>query len=61
MIHSQNPEENCGCDKFGDETLRNGCNNFKSLYWNNPQVHYEETTCPPELVASPPCWAQNGN
>ena len=60
MIHSGNPDENCDCNRFQDSTLRNGCYNFKSLYWNNPQVYYEETQCPPELEASPPCWNQNG-
>ena len=58
MIHSQNPDENCNCDALQDHTLRAGCNNFKSLYWNNPEVDYEElSSCPPELEKSPPCWA----
>jgi len=61
MIHSQNPSENCDCSKFADQTLKNGCSNFKSLMWNNPQVQYEElASCPDELQASPPCWEQNG-
>jgi len=61
MIHSSDPKENCDCDQIHDTVLKNGCNNFKSLGWNNPQVYYEETDCPPELATSPPCWSQNGN
>ena len=60
MIHSQNPSENCDCSKFNDVTLRNGCENFKSLGWNNPDVDYEEVDCPAELAKSPPCWEDNG-
>lgn len=36
MINGQNPESNCNCNAIQDGTLRAGCNNFKSLYWNNP-------------------------
>ena len=61
MIRSQNPDENCNCDDFNDETLKNGCKNFKSLYWNNPEVDYEEIDCPAELKTTPPCWHDNGD
>ena len=38
MINSQNPDENCNCEIFPDQTLKDGCNNFRGLYWNNPTV-----------------------
>jgi len=60
MINSQNPDENCDCDAFDSDTLRDGCNNFKSLYWNNPTVSYEEVNCPDELNRLN-CWEENGN
>lgn len=61
MIHSQDPSQNCDCNRFNDQTLKDGCNNFKALQWNNPQVSYEElSSCPDELVKSPPCWEDNG-
>lgn len=60
MIHSQNPDENCDCTVFNDAVLQKGCENFKSLYWNNPDVDYEVVDCPPELASAPPCWEQNG-
>lgn len=55
MIDSQNPDENCDCSLFMDPVLRDGCENFKGLYWNNPQVSYEEVTCPEELSRTF-CW-----
>lgn len=61
MIRSQDPNENCDCEVFPDDTLKNGCNNFRALNWNNPSVQYEELEdCPAELKASPPCWEANG-
>jgi len=45
----------CNCGKFKNSVLKAGCNNFKSLGWNNPTVTYKSVTCPPELVAAPPC------
>jgi len=60
MIHSQDPGQNCDCNRFSDKTLRDGCNNFKSLGWNNSGVNYEQVDCPSELAMSPPCWNQNG-
>jgi len=36
MIGSQDPEINCDCSLFNDQTLRKGCENFYSLYWDNP-------------------------
>ena len=60
MIGSPNPEQNCNCGEFKDITLRNGCENFLSLGWNNPEVQYEEVECPDELKKSPPCWKDNG-
>ena len=42
--------------------MRNGCKNFRSLNWDNPDVDYEELdSCPSELLDSPPCWEANGN
>ena len=49
MIGSQDPEINCDCSLFNDQTLRKGCENFYSLYWDNPTVSYEEVPCPQEL------------
>lgn len=49
MIDSQNPSENCNCDAFNDPVLKAGCNNFYDLKWDNPQVDYEEVSCPEEL------------
>jgi len=49
MIDSQDPEVGCDCSAFNDETLRTGCQNFLSLYWDNPTVAYEEVSCPQEL------------
>jgi len=59
MIDSANPNENCNCDAIIDETLKNGCKNFKSLHWDNPDVSYESVDCPNEL-ARMPCWKDNG-
>ena len=60
MIHDQDPEKGCDCGKFNDKTLREGCENFKSLYWNNPVVQYEVLdSCPDELKQTPPCWNDN--
>ena len=42
MIDSQDPSQNCDCNVFSDPTLRNGCENFKALGWNNVDVDYEE-------------------
>ena len=50
MIDSQNPNENCNCNAFNDPVLKAGCNNFYNLMWDNPQVDYEEVTCPEELA-----------
>ena len=61
MISNNNPNDitTCDCTKFINPTLRNGCFNFKSLYWNNPIVEYEELSeCPIEL-ATLPCWEEN--
>jgi len=49
MIDSQDPEVGCDCSAFNDDTLRTGCQNFLSLYWDNPTVSYEEVKCPEEL------------
>ena len=40
--------------------MREGCLNFKSLYWSNPTVDYEIVECPEELKQHPPCWWENG-
>jgi len=61
MIDSDDPNANCDCSLFNDKVLENGCNNFLSLYWSNPDVNYEQVSCPPELNAAPPCWEDNGN
>ena len=54
-----NDSSTCDCTKFTNPTLRAGCHNFQSLYWNNPTVSYEELTdCPMEL-ATLPCWEEN--
>ena len=60
MIHSQDPNANCNCNSFQDGTLKEGCNNFKSLNWNNPSVDYQIVDCPTELKQHPPCWNDNG-
>ena len=60
MIHSQDPSENCDCSAFSDPILTAGCENFKSLGWNNPDVDYEVVECPTELKEAPPCWEDNG-
>eukprot|EP00592_Proboscia_alata_P028205 CAMPEP_0194444154 /NCGR_PEP_ID=MMETSP0176-20130528/127106_1 /TAXON_ID=216777 /ORGANISM="Proboscia alata, Strain PI-D3" /LENGTH=1107 /DNA_ID=CAMNT_0039270487 /DNA_START=26 /DNA_END=3349 /DNA_ORIENTATION=+ len=59
MINSQNPNQNCDCESFTDPVLRAGCENFRSLYWDNPSVYYEEVTCPDEMAT--PCWEENGD
>jgi hypothetical protein len=59
MINSTDPSQNCDCSLFNDNALRDGCENFRTLYWDNVQVSYEEVTCPPEL-ARLPCWEENG-
>jgi len=60
MINSGDPNELCDCSSFSNPVLENGCENFRTLYWNNPQVEYEEVTCPEELSRLP-CWTKNGN
>mmetsp|Transcript_24867 Transcript_24867/g.44944 ORF Transcript_24867/g.44944 Transcript_24867/m.44944 type:complete len:250 (+) Transcript_24867:204-953(+) len=59
MIASGNPNENCDCSLFNSDVLRDGCENFRTLYWDNVQVSYEEVTCPRELTRLP-CWVENG-
>lgn len=59
MIASGNPNENCDCSLFNSNVLRDGCENFRTLYWDNVQVSYEEVTCPRELTRLP-CWVENG-
>ena len=49
MINSGDPNANCNCGSFRDSTLREGCENFYNLKWNNPTVDYEEVSCPQEL------------
>ena len=49
MINSGDPNANCNCGSFRDSTLREGCENFYNLKWNNPTVDYEEVSCPREL------------
>ncbi len=52
----------CNCDALQDHTLVEGCKNFLTLQWNNPNVYYEELSeCPNELKTTPPCWKDNGN
>ena len=62
MINSQDPDDTatCDCSVLNDEVLRDGCNNFRSLGWNNPTVDYEVVDCPPELTELP-CWEDNGS
>ena len=51
MIDSPDPAQNCDCDLFNNDVLKAGCNNFRSLKWNNPEVVYEELeSCPDEMV-----------
>ena len=60
MRDSLDPTENCDCDTFVDPILREGCQNFLSLGWDNPAVHYERVPeCPAEL-ATLSCWHENG-
>lgn len=54
------PNQQCSCDAFSDPILKSGCENFKSLSWNNPTVTYEEVPCPFELERLN-CWEENGN
>lgn len=56
MIHSQNADENCDCSQLVDSTLRKGCENFRSLNWDNPKVSYQQVKCPEELDRMP-CWS----
>ena len=51
MIGSQNPDDptTCDCSLFNSPVLRSGCENFRSLKWDNPAVSYEEVACPDEL------------
>ena len=60
MINSQDPDDTdaCDCSVLNDEVLRDGCSNFKSLGWNNPEVDYEVVDCPLEL-SELPCWEEN--
>lgn len=60
MISSTDPNQNCDCTLFQSDVLRNGCENFRTLYWDNVQVIYEEVICPQELNQLP-CWEENGN
>ena len=60
MIQSQDPTQNCDCGAFSDPVLAAGCENFKSLGWDNPSVDYEAVECPAELAETPPCWEDNG-
>jgi len=60
MINSQDPNENCNCEEIFDSVLKKGCQNFRSLNWNNPDVSYQEVICPSEL-GRVPCWSENGN
>lgn len=53
------PGSSCNCNAFSDPTLRAGCENFKSLNWNNPTVDYVEVSCPAELERQN-CWEENG-
>jgi len=54
------PAQDCNCGVFNDPVLEAGCNNFKSLNWDNVQVSYESVVCPFELDRQP-CWEDNGN
>jgi hypothetical protein len=58
MINSTDPDQNCNCSLFKSKVLRDGCENFRTLYWDNIGVSCEEVTCPPEL-ARLPCWKEN--
>merc|ERR1711935_202341 len=49
------PVSACDCGRFKDPLLRDGCNNFKSLGWDNPTVEYQEVPCPAELMSHIPC------
>ena len=53
------PKSSCNCNQFTDPILKEGCENFKSLNWNNPDVEYEEVKCPRELAVD--CWYQNND
>lgn len=58
MISQQDPTVNCECGKFKDPVLRAGCENFRSLNWDNAPVQYEEVACPFELDRLN-CWEEN--
>ena len=60
MIKDQDPTANCDCSAFSNPILRSGCENFRALNWDNPQVSYEEVNCPPELDRLN-CWVKNGS
>lgn len=61
MIEYDDPAYNCDCNAFYDQTLVDGCNNFLSLGWNNPNVKYEQlASCPSQLSTDAPCWANHG-
>ncbi len=53
------PNASCDCNVFSDPTLREGCENFVSLGWDNVQVEYEKVDCPAELERQN-CWEENG-
>jgi hypothetical protein len=53
------PAQDCNCGVFNDPVLEAGCNNFKSLNWNNVPVRYEAVACPSELDRLN-CWEENG-
>lgn len=48
-IDNNDPTVGCDCNKFDSVTLREGCQNFRNLNWDNPTVAYEEVVCPIEL------------
>lgn len=60
MISNQDPTVNCDCSKFTNTVLRAGCENFRSLNWDNAPVEYEEVPCPFELDRQN-CWEENNN
>lgn len=60
MINTTDPAHNCDCSLFHSKVLRDGCENFRTLYWDNVKVTYEEVTCPQELSRLP-CWEENDN
>ena len=60
MISQQDPTVKCDCGKFKNPVLRAGCENFRSLNWDNAPVQYEEVACPYELDRQN-CWEQNNN